>query len=233
MPPSNGKSSGSEFFGPGTIAFFREIARHNDKPWFLANKARYEREVRDPALAFIRGIAPSLGKFSTHLVADDRPNGGSMTRIYRDIRFSSDKSPYKTWLGIHFMHDQHDRHEGGLPGLYVHVMPGDSMVAGGAWRPAPPDLKKVREAIANKPNEWKAALPKGIKIGGEALQRPPPGFSTDHPFIEDIKRKDFVASYPLKDGELAGPGFRSTFLAKAAAVDPLNRFLAKAIGVPW
>src|SRR6185369_3813459 len=108
----------SLMFTRAAFAFLRELRDHNDREWFAANKQRYEKVVRDPALQFIAGFGPRLHKISPHLVADPRPVGGSMFRIYRDTRFSRDKSPYKTHLGIHFFHEK-AKAAASVPGFYL------------------------------------------------------------------------------------------------------------------
>ena len=90
------------YFGPGLLKFLRDLAGNNDRSWFERNKARYEAEVREPALAFIRAFEPRLEEISPHFVASDRTVGGSLMRIHRDVRFSKDKSPYKTAAGVWF-----------------------------------------------------------------------------------------------------------------------------------
>lgn len=227
------ESNAGRSFAPDALAFLAELAKHNNREWFTKNKTRYEQTVRDPALRFVREVAPKLGRISPRLVADPRPVGGSVSRIYRDIRFSKDKSPYKTSVGIGFAHEAAHSHEGGFPGIYLHLTPGNSMVAGGAWRPEPKDLARIRQAIVVRPKEWAKVGRAGIEVGGEALQRVPPGFDRDHEFAEDLKRKDFVASTALSDREVTSPRFQGRFLDVAQSFDPLNGFLASALGVPW
>src|SRR4051812_28717906 len=93
-------------FSPELFAFLRELATNNDREWFTAHKARYVAEVQEPALAFIEDVGMRLGEVSRHLVAEPRTVGGSMFRIHRDVRFSKDKSPYKTHVGIQFRHER-------------------------------------------------------------------------------------------------------------------------------
>ena len=101
-----------------TFGFLRDLAENNDRDWFQANKGRYEEEVKEPALEFIRDFSEPLKALSPHFKADPRANGGSLFRIYRDTRFSKDKSPYKTFTGIQFRHDLgKDAH---TPGFYLH-----------------------------------------------------------------------------------------------------------------
>ena len=93
-------------FTPALFAFMRDLREHNDRDWFKANKQRYEEDVREPAFAFISDFAGHLQKIAPHFVADPGPSGGSLFRIYRDTRFSKDKTPYKTHTGIHFRHEK-------------------------------------------------------------------------------------------------------------------------------
>ena len=189
-----------------TLDFLKQLCANNDRDWFLANKERYEKQVRDPFLRLIADLAPAFEKAKLPYVADPRPNGGSMMRIYRDIRFSKDKSPYKTAIAAHFAHQ--DAKDDAAPGFYLHIQPGKSMIGGGVWRPEPKALKKIRDAIANDAKAWqKATAPlrksEHVSLIGESLTRPPAGFPADHPFIEDIKRKDFAISSPLTDSPVS------------------------------
>jgi len=220
------------FFGPESVRFLRELARNNNRPWFQQNKARYEADVQDPALRFIEAMGPRLARLSPHLVADARPFGGSLSRIYRDTRFSKDKSPYRTAVGIHFAHDGATGDEK-LPGFFFHLAPGASMVASGIWHPSPPALIKIRDAIVRSPTTWGKVLAPDLTIGGESYVRVPAGYDADHRYADDLRRKDFYSSRPLSDAQVASPKFGATFEQVCRKLDPLNKFLAKAIGVPW
>ncbi len=214
------------------MAFLRELARNNNRDWFQQNKSRYENAVQVPALQFIEAMGPRLARLSPHIVADARPFGGSLSRIYRDTRFSKDKSPYKTALGIHFGHDR-ARSGGNLPGFFLHVAPGDSMVASGIWHPDPPALKQIRDAIVADPTGWGRVLKGGIEIGGESYVRVPAGYDPDHRYAEDLRRKDFYAAHSLSDAEVSSTTFGRTFEQACRHLDPLNEFLAKATRIPW
>src|SRR4051812_46691602 len=131
-------------FGPEFFAFFRALKRNNERPWFAKNKERYERDVKEPMLELIRAVQPAIHALSPQLIADPRPVGGSMFRIYRDTRFSKDKTPYKTHASAHFGHRAAERRsEDGTrtdvhaPGVYFHLEPGSVFVAAGLWRPEP------------------------------------------------------------------------------------------------
>src|SRR5262252_4249302 len=99
-----GTATNSSYFTPRSFRFLRDLTANNNRDWFQANKERYETDLKDPFLRFIADFSGPLEKINRHFIADPRPNGGSMMRIYRDIRFSKDKSPYKTWIAAHFWH---------------------------------------------------------------------------------------------------------------------------------
>ena len=223
-------------FSPQLFAFLRDLAAHNDREWFAANKARYVADVQEPALAFIEDVGMRLPEISRHFVADARPNGGSLYRIYRDTRFSKDKTPYKTQTGIHFRHERaKDAH---APGFYLHMEPGRVFVGCGTWRPERDALHAIRTAIATRPQRWTAvvedpAFAGRFQMGGETLKRPPAGFDRDHPLIEDIKRKDFIASTELSEADVTSSGFLSRFLGLCAESAGFMRFLCDAVRVPF
>ena len=217
------------YFDAQTFAFLSDLKRHNDRAWFAENKDRYERSVKEPFLQFISDVGPELRKVSTQLVADPRPVGGSMFRIYRDVRFSKDKSPYKTHVGAHFPFGGKGVHG---PGYYLHLEPSSCFVAGGMWMPEPADLQRIRERISAKPAEWKKA---GAKLDDpeDALKRAPRGFDPDDPMIEDIKRKSFTSSVKLSDAQMTGPDLVKTFVRSCRQIEPLMRFLSAAVGSKW
>jgi uncharacterized protein (TIGR02453 family) len=217
------------YFDDGTLAFLSDLKHHNDRAWFAKNKERYEEKLKEPFLDFISDAGPELRKISRNLVADPSPSGGSMFRIHRDIRFSKDKSPYKTYAGAHFQLGGKASHG---PGYYLHVQPGDCFVAGGMWMPEPGDLQRIRQRIADRPAEWTKARGK-LDHGDDALKRPPRGFDPDHPMIEDIKRKSFTSSVRFTDKQMTGPDFMKTFVRACGDIAPLMRFLASAVGVGW
>jgi uncharacterized protein (TIGR02453 family) len=226
-------TSDSNGFSPETFRFLREIAKHNNREWFTDNKARYLTDVQGPALEFVRTIGPKLSGVSRHLVADPRPVGGSVMRIYRDIRFAKDKSPYRTAIGIRFMNDAGGKGEEHAPGFFLHISPGDTWAYGGVWQLEGPPLEGVRKAIAGRPDDWKEVRAGVPDIEGEALKRPPSGYDPKHPFIDDIKRKGFSAGVRLTDEEVIGPAFPGRFMKACLTLNPLNKFLARAMGVDY
>ena len=219
-------------FSPELFKFLKELRSNNNRDWFAANKQRYESVVRDPFLRFIADFGPRLHGISSSFVADPRPSGGSLFRIYRDIRFSEDKSPYKTHIAAQFRHVDagKDVH---TPGFYLHVEPGGCFVAAGLWHPDAPTLTKIRTAIVERPSEWKAVRRGKLKVEGERLSRPPRGFDPEHEFIEDLKLKDFVNSQSFTDKQVSSPGFLVDFAAGCKATTPLMKFLTKALDLEW
>ena len=217
-----------QYFDKDTFAFLKELAANNDRDWFAENKARYEESVKEPFLQFIDDVGPELRKVSKAIVADSRPNGGSMFRIYRDVRFSKDKSPYKPYATAHFSMGK------GVhgPGYYLHLQPGECFLAGGMWMPEPPILQSIRERISAKPAEWKKAKGK-LDHPEDTLKRPPRGFDADDPMIEDIKRKSFTGSVRLTDKQVQAPDLVKTVVADCRELAPLMKFLSTAAGVTW
>jgi uncharacterized protein (TIGR02453 family) len=223
----------NRYLSDASFQFLKELAKNNRREWFLENKGRYEALVRDPSLRFIEDAGPRLMKISPHVVADPRPLGGSLARIYRDVRFAKDKSPYKTNVGIHFFHEKVEESDESLPGFYLHLAPGACFVASGMWHPETQRLARIRKAIVAEPTAWGRVLRGGIELEGESLKRPPPGVDPDHKYIADLKRKDFIASVSYPDAQVTAPTFLENFVAGCRTLDPLNRFLAKATGIPW
>ncbi len=217
--------------------FFKELADNNNREWFEDNKPRFRASVQEPLASFVEAMAPRLKKISPHFVADPRLNGGSVFRIYRDVRFSKDKSPYKTHGAVQFRHARgKDAH---APGFYVHLAPGDVFYGGGIWTPPSAALTMIREAIRDDAAAWKrATTSKGFKarfgaLRGDGLSRPPRGFDSDHPLIDDIKRKSFFAMAEARPTATRKPGFIDDVAAAMADAKPLMRFLCSANDVPF
>jgi uncharacterized protein (TIGR02453 family) len=223
-------------FSKATFEFLHELEANNNKTWFEANKPRYESLVREPALDFIEAMGPLLEKFAPGFRADPRKVGGSLMRVFRDTRFSRDKTPYKTNIGIQFRHavgkDVH------APGFYVHVATDECFFAVGCWHPDSDALGLLRDRIAQKPEQWFAArndkkFVSQWALSGDSLTRPPRGYDVNHPAIEDLKRKDFVAIAALSAAEITGPGLAKLTGKRFAQTAPFMRFLCEALDVQY
>jgi uncharacterized protein (TIGR02453 family) len=218
------------FFGPEVFVFLRQLKRHNEREWFAKNKARYQTSIVEPALSFISGFAPYLGRISPHFVADARPTRGSLFRIYRDTRFSPDGRPFKTHVGIHFSHASgKDAH---APVFYLHLEPDSCFVAAGIWHPDNRALTRVRTAIAHDMEQW-AKVRKKLILEGDKLSRPPRGFDASHPYIDDLKRKDFVTSVPLSEEQVCSAKLMRDFVSACRKMSPLVEFTTKALGLKF
>ena len=223
-------------FDRNTIAFLEELAANNNREWFTENKPRYEEHVLDVALRFIQSMQEPLAEIAPHFTAVPQRVGGSLMRVYRDTRFSKNKLPYKTNIGIQFRHEMaKDVHS---PGYYVHIDPDQVFIGVGMWRPEPDALRAIRERIVAEPAEWGTVRldPKFRRLydfGGEMLTRPPRGFDKDHEHIDDIKRKSFIAVRNLNVADSLSPQFQRKVETSFKAGQPLMQFLCRAVGVPF
>lgn len=223
-------------FKPESLKFLHELKANNNREWFNENKSRYEEQVLDVALRFIQSMQDPLAEFAPHFTAIPKRMGGSLMRVYRDTRFSKNKTPYKTNIGIQFRHEQaRDVH---APGYYVHIDPDEVFLGAGMWRPAPDALRGIRQRISDKPLEWERcrddkSFRRNFHLGGETLSRPPRGFDKDHPQIEDIKRKDFIAVKTMSLDDALQPRFQQKVETAFKAARPYMQFLCKAVNVPF
>lgn len=220
------------YFTPKTFAFLRDLAANNRREWFAENKARYEDHVKVPALRFIQDFQEHLGRLSPHFHAGPR----ALFRIHRDIRFSKDKSPYKTHTGIHFRHDQAgDVH---APGYYVHLEPRACFVGLGIWHPDGPTTRRIREAIVEDPGGWKKVtrgkrFSDAFEMSGDRLKRAPRGFDPDHPLVEDLKWKDFIAGRSVTQSFVTSADLPEALRGLLATGSPFMAFLCTAVEVPF
>ncbi len=226
----------TRYFTPATYRFLKDLEANNNRPWFHEHKDRYDHDIKEPALQFILDMAPRLAKISPHFEANARAVGGSLFRIQRDTRFGKDKTPYKTNTGIQFRHAMgKDAH---APGYYMHLEPSGSFMGLGLWRPESKVAYQIREAIADNPAAWKRATRSKrftdvFTLQGDSLIRPPRGYEADHPLIEDLKLKDFIASARLSQKQVTSPTFIDEYEAMLKAGTPFMRFLCGAVGVPF
>jgi uncharacterized protein (TIGR02453 family) len=221
------------------FTFLKELSRHNEKAWWESNRQRYIEVIREPALEFIQDFGPLLAKISPHFTADSRTVGGSLMRPYRDTRFSNDKTPYKTNVGIQFRHDAgKDIH---APGFYVHLEPDACFVGVGMWHPDTPVTRQIRQAINDDPAGWKKAA-KGKAFtdawsieqdADETLKRVPRELDQNHPYADDLRMKSFVAGAQMTDQMVAVPGFDRALAARFSKAGSFTSFICTAIGLPF
>ena len=223
-------------FEQSLFQFLKQLSRNNNREWFRENKPRYERDVLEPSLAFIRAFRPRLKKISEFFTAIDRRSGGSLMRVYRDTRFHGTDEPYKTNVGIQFRHEfGRDIH---APGLYVHLEPGSCFLAVGLWRPDSQALRQVREAIVENPVRWRRVcndkkFQAFFSLDGDSLKKCPLGFPVDHPCIEDLRRTDFIAVAYVDDSLTTQKTFLDHVAQAFTAAKPFMRFLCSSMNVPF
>lgn len=230
-------------FGPEAIQFLVDLAANNERAWFQPRKGEYERLLKEPLEALIGALAERLHARHIPLLADP---ARSPFRIYRDVRFSKDKSPYKTHLGASFpwvgdaamaSGDMTARSE--IPmvhssGGYFHLQPGEIYVGGGIWHPDKPWLDAFRRRVVDNPKEFHAVVDEpafkatfgSVSSDGHSLQRVPQGYPADHPEAETLKMKDVVFGRRLSDDDAMSPGLPDLLADTYAAAMPVFRYLA-------
>ncbi|HEX4602163.1 MAG TPA: DUF2461 domain-containing protein [Gemmatimonadales bacterium] len=227
-------------FTAAAFRFFRGLARHNAKPWFEAHRAEYEQQIQAPMRALIEEMDVRLARLAPEITGDPKR---SMFRIYRDIRFSKDKSPYKTHAACWFRHRDADGRvgseaEGAGAGFYFHLAPGASFVGGGLWMPPRPTLNRLRDAIAESPRVLEGVVRNAAfvrRYGGlddEAiLKRMPRGFPETHPAARWLRYQSFVAGRPLRDAQVTSARLPALLATDFASLLPLVRWLNRALGL--
>ena len=226
-------------FTADTLRFFRALKRRNERAWFEAHRDEYEAHIRAPMRALVEEMDVRLARFAPEIVGDPKH---SIFRIHRDIRFSKDKSPYKTHVAAWFYHGAGSRKvgqdgEGGSAGFYVQVSPGASFSGGGIWMPPRPALNKIREAIADGAGGFARVAGAPVlkrRFGGldaeASLKRMPRGFSDDHPAARWLRLQSFTVGRQLRDAQAASPRLADLLEADFRAMLPLVRWLNAAIG---
>lgn len=222
------------YFTTATLKFLRDLSNNNEREWFQDNKQRYEDTVRGPSLAFIEDIAPKLQLIAPRFRVIPKKVGGSLMRVYRDTRFGKDKTPYKTNIGIQFRHEAgKDVH---APGYYLHIENNNFFLGAGIWRPDSTALGKIRDAIINKSVSWESArddkkFQRTFTLQGDSLSNGPRGYPKDHPLLDDLKRKDFIAIHEMTKSEVLSPKFLENSVIRFEKAEPLMRFLCAALEI--
>ena len=215
-----------------TLRFLKDLKANNNRDWFQENKQRYEVAKKefeafiDNLLIEIADFDPSIG----HHMAKD-----CVFRIYRDVRFSKDKSPYKTHFGAHITAAAKKSEIHSRAGYYIHVGPGESMLAGGAYLPQGPWLKGIRKELAHNAEEFRSIINNEKfqnyfgDLEGEKLKTAPRDYPKDHPEIELLKYKSFLATHPCKDEEVTATGFLNHATETFRTLYPFDQFLNRVV----
>jgi uncharacterized protein (TIGR02453 family) len=217
-------------FTPKTLAFLRALKRNNDREWFRARKADYERHVRRPMIELLARLATDLRPFAPEVISDPKV---SLYRIYRDTRFSGDKSPLKTHVAAHFPSRGFPRGAGA--GLYVEIAPQWVWIGGGLYMPATQELQAIREHIASTHPRLHRLVTHAVfrrqvgELGGARLARVPRGYVKEHPAAHYLQFKQFLAGREYEAAFATSRRFYPELLAVFRAVVPVVRFLNAAL----
>lgn len=240
MPPHDTPDTFTGF-RPAAVTFLRALARNNKREWFEANRERYETEVKRPLQVLVEEIDARLGEVAPEIVGNPKR---SIFRIYRDVRFSKDKSPYKTNAAAWFYHRDAGHAVGtaavhGGAGFYFQIAPRECIVAGGIWMPPPEALKTLRQAIANDHEELRSILQQpafrrafGTLSDEAVLKRTPRAFDPDHPAADLLRYKSFTVSGDLTEAEILSPKLPDIVAKKFGTMLPLIRWLNRVLGLP-
>ena len=227
-------------FRPAAITFFRSLKRNNTREWFQAHRDDYEGEVRAPLAALVEEVDVRLARIAPEIVGDPKR---SLFRIHRDVRFSSDKSPYKTNAACWFYHSDAGRGVGattphGGAGFYFHMEPGGSMIGGGIWMPPRPTLARIRERIDEDHRALRKTLTDpsvkkrfGTLDESAMLTRMPRGYPEDHPAADLLRHQSFTVGRTLGDAELFSPKLADLLARDYARLVPTVRWLNGALGL--
>ena len=226
-------------FGRGALTFLRQLKKNNRREWFQANKDTYENEVLAPLKLLVEEVDVRFGSFAPEFVGDPKR---SIFRIYRDVRFSKDKSPYKTHAASWFKH-QNSGHgvgsetHGGGAGFYFQLEPGGSFLAGGIWMPPRPSLNQLRDSIAARPAAFEKTIATPAfkrrfgKLSEEAvLTRLPRGFAPGHPAEKWLRYQSFTVHAMLSDAEALNRKLVDRLEKDYKLMLPFVRWLNTALG---
>jgi uncharacterized protein (TIGR02453 family) len=217
-------------FTAKSLSFLRALKRNNDREWFRARKEEYEQHVRGPMIEVLSRLSADFGTFAPELISDPKV---SLFRIYRDTRFSSDKTPLKTAIAAHFPSRHFARNEGA--GLYFEVAPAWVWVGGGMYMPSTSDLQAIRNQIAaTHPRLHRLVTTPAFKktvgeLTGDRLSRVPNGYLKDHPAAHYLQFKQFIGGCEYEAAFATSPRFYPELLRVFKAVVPLVRFLNSAM----
>jgi uncharacterized protein (TIGR02453 family) len=224
FPPFHG-------FPPGGITFLRALKRNNNRPWFQKHKQEYEELVRFPMQCLVATLGPMMAEAAPEVEFNPRK---SIFRIYRDVRFSSNKAPYKTNIAASFQ-IRGGKSPTEAPGLYVGIEPGEIFIGGGLYLPTGEQLKAIRASIASAPKDLLSVVKAPTfrrrfgEIEGEKLVKAPLGYPKDHPMIQYLRYRQFYVGVELDDSACLRPRFVQTVAEVFSGAMPFLRWLVAAV----
>jgi uncharacterized protein (TIGR02453 family) len=213
-------------FPKEAVAFFRGLARNNNRDWFLPRKPVFDEKVKEPMRQLVEALNLEIRRFAPLHVAD--PNK-AIYRIYRDTRFSKDKKPYKEHLAAHFPRQGMGRD--GAAGYYLAISHKSLAVGGGIYMPSPEILRTLRNQIAERPAEFRKLIGSKIlrelfgEMHGDALSRVPKGFAADHPAADLLRCKQYVFYVEMPPDLITSPELFGEVRERFQALTPLVNFL--------
>ena len=212
---------------PSTLQFLKTLQKKNNRDWFNENKDIYL-EAKDDVLLLVENLVAEIAKFDEEILKIDPKK--ALFRIYRDTRFSKDKTPYKTHFGVSLGMGKGKK----ISGYYLHIEPAKSFLAGGVYQPESSVLKEIRKEISANSEEFLKILEetdfrnnfRGLSVESK-LQRVPNGFEKDDPMAEFLKLKNFIVSHPISDEQVVDKNAAKNFAKILESIKPLNDFLEK------
>jgi len=216
-----------------SLRFLSDLRTHNDKGWFENNRDRYEADLLEPARLLVAQLCRELGAPFPDIVGSPVPRGGSLTRLHRDVRFSTDKRPFHTHIGMHFWHSSGRKME--VPGFFLRVDPDEVLIGTGLHQPEADVVARVRRAIDHDRAAWIAATQNRLflrtwqGLAGESLKRVPSPWSSEDPLAQDLRRKEFTAFVHMPADEATRRGFSTRIVKHWRASAGLMAFLTEAM----
>ncbi len=213
-------------FPEDALKFFRQLKKNNTREWFAENKERFESSVKEPMESLLSTLAEGVRSIDPAIVIDPKK---SLYRIYRDTRFSKDKTPYKLWIAASFTHA--GKNKTNDPGFYFHVSADEVGIGGGLYMPMPDQLRRLRAVLDTRARELRAILAEKTfrarfgELQGETLSRVPQGYDKEHPDADLLKMKQFFCWASLDAKSACSPDLPDLLLKHIAAMHPLVRWL--------
>ncbi len=223
-------------FPRATFDFLKDLQQNNNREWFAANRNRYESYFLQPSLALIEALQKPIEKAAPLLRVEAKKVGGSLIRIYKDTRFSRDKTPYKTNIGIQFQHQAGKNVHS--PGIYLHIALDECFLAAGIWKPDAAPLLQIRQRMCDYPQAWKSIwrnkrFQSRFSMHEDRLKAMPRGFEKDHPLAQDLKLKSFLGVTAITPKMVQSANLTENVLDSIKASAPLMRFLCEALELPY